>query len=215
MSDRLNLGLLRQRLLQAFPGQAHLVDEAMAIEASYQEAPVVRIMRVLVFEGTQEQLDDQLARSLGDGTRIVKSRRGPNDPDVKIHVATIGSMQQILPLRGGYPNWGVNDYSQPIAQPLGARLVYVASDQWFADDQTQTEYERAVACGADTILIPSSNKDGRDSLYTLDRFRTTFLLAKAPPGAVAEVLPATTTTAAPTPTPSEIAQSILGEDAEI
>lgn len=97
---------IRKALRQALDTSATTVDKANAIcdlldlaeratAAAVQGGPpeIVRVLRVYVFEGERKKVDEQIARSLGDGTRIVGN-------GMKIHVATVGSIPEIVKMDG-------------------------------------------------------------------------------------------------------------------
>lgn len=159
----------------------NLVDEdrqrvAEATTPPSQPPEIVRVMRVYVFEGERKRVEEQLAHSLGEGTRYVSGRPGDGlkGNGIKIHVATIGAIPQILPLNAGYPGWAGKGYSAdlsdlPIAEPLGAHMVYVCRPEWAG--HIQAEYDRAVACGATAMVIPCAADGTASNLYSIDQFR--------------------------------------------
>lgn len=135
----------------------------------------VRIMRVYVFEGPRKKIEEQLARSLGDGTRIVGGR-GSQTGEVKIHVATIGSVAQIMPatLSGKY--WTDPPGTDPI-QLLGGKRVYVIQHKHWANGREgiREVYKVAVNLSADLIgLEKEHTEDQSMMLYSIQEYRNTF-----------------------------------------
>lgn len=55
---------------------------------------IIRVMRIYVFEGPRSDVEQQLSRSQGDGTKDIGQYNGKSK--LKIHCATIGSFPEIL-----------------------------------------------------------------------------------------------------------------------
>lgn len=185
-----------------------LVDEDRKQQAAPPE--IVRVMRVYVFEGERKAIEEQLARSLGDGTRHLANTGAKG---IKIHVATIGAIPQTLLMQSGYPGWAGKGRELaltdlPKAEPLGAHFVYVCRQDWAG--HLAEEYARAISVGATMVVIPSTKPDHACNMYPIETFAKDFNLI--PKVVAPQVVPAPAVSESPAPIGGHMAGCVWSND---
>lgn len=132
-----------------------LHQELFSVLRGPQAPPIedrVRVTRVYVFEGPRKAMEDQIRRSLKDGTH-----QHGNNP-VIMHVATIGNFPEILP-------------------PISAELLLMGSKKIYAglEEDLVTRYDAAMAAGATHLTVcPRFQKDSNFLVYSLEEYRKTY-----------------------------------------